>query len=104
MVLQLDSAACRPGGHDRPRLPIDQQELQPVLRGQRPLTTRPHRLVDAAEAECGFDVPWSLGGGTVLMFRFNHRLSRDIDSSYDASAEAIKPRRPEGDSSNKDIS
>ena len=86
-----------------------------------PLLRTAFELVDAAESESGFAIPWSLGGGTVLMFRYNHRLSRDIDifledpqhlgffnprlhdrlgsfdNSYDASAEAIKLRRPEGD-------
>lgn len=25
------------------------------------------------------DPPWTFGGGTVLMLRFDHRLSKDID-------------------------
>ena len=38
VVLQLAGPAGRAGRHDRPRLPADQQELQPLLRRQRPLT------------------------------------------------------------------
>ena len=38
-----------------------------------------HDLFDDLE-ERGFGRPtFSLGGGTVLMLRFNHRLSKDID-------------------------
>jgi len=42
-------------------------------------------LFDDLETK-GFGIPpFSLGGGTVLMFRFQHRLSRDIDFfGYDA--------------------
>lgn len=78
-------------------------------------------LIDSAETAAGVEIPWSLGGGTVLMFRFNHRRSKDIDifledpqllgffnprlhdhlqqfeSSYDASSQSIKLRAPEGD-------
>lgn len=37
------------------------------------------RLLDAVDAD-GVEVPrWSLGGGTVLMFYYGHRLSKDID-------------------------
>ena len=37
------------------------------------------RLLDAVAAD-GVEVPrWSLGGGTVLMFYYGHRLSKDID-------------------------
>lgn len=32
-------------------------------------------IIDGANAE----IDWTLGGGTVLMFRHNHRMSRDID-------------------------
>lgn len=36
-------------------------------------------LLDAVAAD-GVEVPrWSLGGGTVLMFYYGHRLSKDID-------------------------
>ncbi len=36
-------------------------------------------LMDAIEAE-GYTVPrWSMGGGTVLMFYYAHRKSKDID-------------------------
>ena len=37
VLVQLARAARRDGRHDRPRLPADQQELQPVLRRQRPV-------------------------------------------------------------------
>ena len=39
------------------------------------LLQRALRLLD----EAGPDAFWTLGGGTVLMFRHQHRLSRDID-------------------------
>ena len=44
-----------------------------------------YRLLEDATAR-GFGVPpFSLGGGTVLMFRFRHRLSKDVDFfGYDA--------------------
>ena len=45
--------------------------------------------------EKGFGTPpFSLGGGTVLMFKFKHRLSKDIDLfGYDAQwLSAISPR------------
>ena len=44
-----------------------------------------YALFDDLEAK-GFGIPpVSLGGGTVLMFRFQHRLSKDIDFfGYDA--------------------
>lgn len=36
-------------------------------------------LIDAV-AKDGVELPrWSLGGGTVLMFHYAHRLSKDID-------------------------
>ena len=38
VVLQLARPARGPGRHDRPRLPPGQQELQPLLRRQRPVT------------------------------------------------------------------
>lgn len=44
-----------------------------------------YRLFDDLENKGFPDPPFSLGGGTVLMFRFRHRLSKDIDFfSYDA--------------------
>jgi len=36
-------------------------------------------IIQHAQAAIGFDFEWSLGGGTVLMFDFNHRQSKDID-------------------------
>lgn len=43
------------------------------------LLTQAFSLLDAVAAD-GVEVPrWSLGGGTVLMFYYGHRLSKDID-------------------------
>lgn len=43
------------------------------------LLTQAYALLDAVTAD-GIEVPrWSLGGGTVLMFYYAHRLSKDID-------------------------
>lgn len=43
------------------------------------LLTRAFSLIDAV-AKDGIELPrWSLGGGTVLMFHYAHRLSKDID-------------------------
>jgi hypothetical protein len=43
------------------------------------LLTQAFSLLDAVAAD-GIEVPhWSLGGGTVLMFHYEHRLSKDID-------------------------
>lgn len=43
------------------------------------LLTQAFSLLDAVAAD-GVEVPrWSLGGGTVLMFYYAHRLSKDID-------------------------
>lgn len=85
------------------------------------LLQRAFDLIDAAESEIGQRINWTLGGGTVLMFRFNHRLSKDIDvffddaqllglfnprlhdrldafaDDYDTSAQAIKLRADQGD-------
>lgn len=86
-----------------------------------PLLRTAHELINAAEERVGTAIAWSLGGGTVLMFRFSHRRSKDIDifledpqhlgffnprlhdwlslfeGSYDASAQSIKLRQPQGD-------
>ncbi|MBU3693730.1 MAG: nucleotidyl transferase AbiEii/AbiGii toxin family protein [Rhodocyclaceae bacterium] len=38
------------------------------------------RLIDGIRQHGGLADPfWTLGGGTVLMFRYQHRLSKDID-------------------------
>lgn len=43
------------------------------------LLTQAFSLLDAVAAD-GVEVPrWSLGGGTVLMFYYAHRLSKDIE-------------------------
>ena len=59
------------------------QELTPD--SWRDIIASAFRLLDDATAR-GFGYPpFSLGGGTVLMFRFQHRLSKDIDFfGYDA--------------------
>jgi predicted nucleotidyltransferase component of viral defense system len=36
-------------------------------------------LLDDVKAKAGFEPFWTFGGGTVLMLRYRHRLSRDID-------------------------
>lgn len=37
-------------------------------------------LLDEVRMHGGIEAPfWTLGGGTVLMFRYRHRLSKDID-------------------------
>lgn len=44
------------------------------------LFPRALRLLDEIGARGGIGDPfWTLGGGTVLMFRYRHRLSKDID-------------------------
>lgn len=44
-----------------------------------------YELFDDAVAKGFGEPPFSLGGGTVLMLRFKHRLSKDIDLfGYDA--------------------
>jgi Nucleotidyl transferase AbiEii toxin, Type IV TA system len=38
------------------------------------------KLIDSLKEHSGVDDPfWTLGGGTVLMFRYRHRRSKDID-------------------------
>jgi len=85
------------------------------------LLTRAHSLLDRAQDSIGHSIEWSLGGGTVLMLRMNHRHSKDIDifltdpatvglfnprlsdaaldttSSYDESPGHIKLFLPEGE-------
>lgn len=36
-------------------------------------------IIDAAESAAGTAIDWSFGGGTVLMLRLHHRLSKDVD-------------------------
>jgi hypothetical protein len=57
----------------------------PTTQTWRELLSAAYTLFDDLE-ERGFPTPpFSLGGGTVLMFRFQHRLSKDIDFfGYDA--------------------
>lgn len=43
------------------------------------LLAQAYELLDSVSAD-GVEIPsWSLGGGTVLMFYYAHRLSKDID-------------------------
>lgn len=43
------------------------------------LLAQAYSLIDSISAD-GVEIPtWSLGGGTVLMFYYEHRLSKDID-------------------------
>lgn len=37
------------------------------------------KLIDNARRQAGTDPFWTMGGGTVLMFRHHHRISKDID-------------------------
>jgi hypothetical protein len=38
------------------------------------------KIIDDLEAKGGISKPfWTFGGGTVLMLRYGHRLSKDID-------------------------
>ena len=37
------------------------------------------RLLDDVKAKAGFEPFWTFGGGTVLMLRYRHRLSKDVD-------------------------
>ncbi len=40
-------------------------------------------LIDEIERYGGASDPfWTLGGGTVLMFRYGHRVSKDIDAHF----------------------
>ncbi|WP_253256657.1 MULTISPECIES: nucleotidyl transferase AbiEii/AbiGii toxin family protein [unclassified Stenotrophomonas] len=46
----------------------------------QPLFTRAMSLMENLEARVGEPKPfWTFGGGTVLMFRYDHRSSKDID-------------------------
>ncbi|MBE7427573.1 MAG: nucleotidyl transferase AbiEii/AbiGii toxin family protein [Burkholderiaceae bacterium] len=45
----------------------------------RVLLTHAFRLIDELSAHGLTDPFWTLGGGTVLMFRYRHRRSKDID-------------------------
>ena len=45
------------------------------------------RIIDSLEASGYGKLDYRLGGGTVLMFRFDHRISKDIDIfTHDAQA------------------
>ncbi len=57
VLVQLAGAAGRDGRHHRPGLPAGQQELQPVLRRQRPLTQTSDPLPLAGQGEPPVDRP-----------------------------------------------
>lgn len=61
-----------------PSPPPDKDSWKTVIRGA-------FGLFDGLREKGFGEPPFTLGGGTVLMFRFEHRLSRDIDFfGYDA--------------------
>lgn len=45
----------------------------------RGLFRRALAIIDAANADQPLRLPWSFGGGTVLMLQYRHRVSRDVD-------------------------
>lgn len=53
--------------------------MEDRLRIWETLFERALRIIDSADAEGFRSGNWSLGGGTVLMRRFHHRISKDID-------------------------
>ena len=57
----------------------------PTSRTWASILAKAYALFDDLERQGFPSPPFSLGGGTVLMFRFQHRLSKDIDFfGYDA--------------------
>lgn len=48
------------------------------LEAWKVLFRRALEIIDAVPAGTRYD-DWSFGGGTVLMRRFRHRVSRDVD-------------------------
>ena len=50
-----------------------------ALNAWKVLLRRALRIVDSVAASCTRFDDWSFGGGTVLMRRFRHRVSRDVD-------------------------
>ena len=94
---------------------------EPRLNDWQPLLASALRILDAAAVALGADFPWSFGGGTVLMLKYRHRYSRDIDiflrdpqfigyvtprlspaaeavtSDYDEAGEYVKLRLPGGE-------
>jgi hypothetical protein len=53
------------------------------LNAWRGLFRRALKIIAAATSNAGQPPPWSFGGGTVLMLRYRHRVSRDIDIFLD---------------------
>lgn len=94
---------------------------QARLNDWEPLFRRAITLLESAGKSAGAPFEWSMGGGTVLMLRHQHRYSRDIDiflrdpqylgylnprlsevaeqmtHDYDEAAEYLKLRFPEGE-------
>jgi len=53
-------------------------------------------LMNSIESD-GFTLPrWSLGGGTVLMFYYAHRKSKDIDAYYTLSMQLTQSHHDAG--------
>ena len=48
------------------------------LNDWQPLLASALQILDAAAVGLG-SFPWSFGGGTVLMLKYRHRYSKDID-------------------------
>ena len=49
------------------------------LKDWEPLFRHALKILDAAEANLATSFTWSFGGGTVLMLKYGHRYSRDVD-------------------------
>ncbi|MBU2818986.1 nucleotidyl transferase AbiEii/AbiGii toxin family protein, partial [Acidithiobacillus ferrooxidans] len=48
------------------------------LQAWEPLFDKAMRAIDALPPHLP-RLEWTMGGGTVLMFKYHHRLSRDVD-------------------------
>ena len=53
--------------------------LKPVPGDWKALFRQALRLLDDLSKKSGTDPFWTFGGGTVLMLRYRHRMSRDVD-------------------------
>ena len=53
--------------------------LKPVPGDWKALFRQALRLLDDLAKKSGTDPFWTFGGGTVLMLRYRHRMSRDVD-------------------------
>ena len=54
-------------------------EAHPNIEIWRTLFAKALALLDDLEKRVGSEVHWTFGGGTVLMLRYQHRVSKDID-------------------------